>query len=110
MFGFRFFFENNFNLVFFLSEWKLISRYLQTSDALSTHDDSLNQHPQNEKSRYKGMMKLLMVEDAAQEYRIKGTHFMSSMQIEWVSFNDFFLLIGQKNQYSCLSLVLEVDA
>ena len=29
----------------------------------------------------KGMMKLLMVEDAAQEYRIKGTHFMSSMQI-----------------------------
>ena len=41
----------------------------------------------------KGMMKLLMVEDAAQEYRIKGTHFMSSMQIEWVGSKDF-LLIG----------------
>ena len=41
----------------------------------------------------KGMMKLLMVEDAAQEYRIKGTHFMSSMQIEYVGFKEF-LLIG----------------
>jgi hypothetical protein len=39
----------------------------------------------------KGMMKLLMVEDAAQEYRIKGTHFMSSMQIECVSSKDFFI-------------------
>ena len=33
----------------------------------------------------KGMMKLLMVEDAAQEYRIKGTHFMSSMQLNRMS-------------------------
>ena len=38
------------------------------------------------------MMKLLMVEDAAQEYRIKGTHFMSSMQIEWAGSKDFILI------------------